>query len=144
MSSARPRFTLLHWGFVLVAALCLAGLVAMRVLLVPDPDGYGTHEQLGLLACSSPKWFGIPCPGCGVTTAVTWFVHGDPLQSLVVQPLGFALALGGSLALPASLVATWNGVDLGAWLLRVPRRRILLPTIAFVVLAWLYKIATMR
>jgi hypothetical protein len=144
MSTARSRLTLLHWGVVIAAASCLAGLIAMRALLVPDPDGYGTHEQLGLLACSAPKWFGIPCPGCGVTTAVTWFVHGDPLRSLTVQPLGFSLALVGSLALPASLVATWSGVDLGAWLLRVPWRRVLVPAIAFVALAWLYKIATMR
>ena len=109
----------------------------MRVLLTPDPDGYGTHEQLGLLPCSAPRWFGVPCPGCGVTTSVTWFVQGAPLRSLVVQPLGFSLALAGSLALPLALLATVRGIDLGASLVRTPWRRCALPALGFIALCWI-------
>jgi hypothetical protein len=133
----------LHWIVVLASAGCLAVLVAMRVLLTPDPDGYGTHEQLGLLPCSAPRWFGVPCPGCGVTTSVTWFVQGAPLRSLVVQPLGFSLALAGSLALPLALLATVRGIDLGASLVRTPWRRCVLPALAFIALCWIYKIIAM-
>lgn len=133
----------LHWTVVLASAACLAGLVAMRLALTPDPDGYGTHEQLGLLPCSAPRWFGIPCPGCGVTTSVTWFVQGAPLRSLVVQPLGFALALAGSLALPLALFATARGIDLGERVARIPWRRLALPALAFIALCWLYKIVAM-
>lgn len=133
----------LHWIVVLASAACLAGLVAMRLVLTPDPDGFGTHEQLGLLPCSAPRWFGIPCPGCGVTTSVTWFVQGAPLRSLAVQPLGFSLALAGSLALPLALFATVRGVDLGAHMARVPWRRLTLPALAFIALCWIYKIVAM-
>ncbi|MBM3990350.1 MAG: DUF2752 domain-containing protein [Planctomycetes bacterium] len=138
--SSSERFRALHWVVVLASAACLAALVAMRLVLTPDPDGYGTHEQLGLLPCSAPRWFGIPCPGCGVTTSVTWFVQGAPLRSLSVQPLGFSLALAGSLALPLALFATVRGVDLGERLVQVPWRRLALPALAFIALCWLYKI----
>jgi len=109
----------LHSVVLALAALALAGLVGMGAWLVPDPAGYGTHEQLGLKACSAVEWFGVPCPGCGITTAVTWFARGEPLRSLATQPLGFALALAASLALPATLVAHARGVDLGLALLRL-------------------------
>lgn len=45
--------------------------------LVPDPHGHGTHQQLGLPPCPSVFIFGRMCPGCGLTTSFTAFVHGD-------------------------------------------------------------------
>jgi len=112
----------------------------MRLVLTPDPHGVGTHEQLGLPPCRSIDWFGVPCPGCGVTTSVTWFAHGDPWQSFVTQPFGFLLALGALLAVPTSFAATLLGRDLGALLRRFNTRRSWTVVLVVVCAAWAYKI----
>ncbi|MCY3001014.1 MAG: DUF2752 domain-containing protein [Planctomycetota bacterium] len=131
--------TALHGVLVAVAALALVGLVAVGAWLVPDPAGYGTHEQLGLKACSAVEWFGVPCPGCGVTTAVTWFARGEPLRSLATQPFGFTLALAAALALPAALAAHAVGVDLGVTLLRLRWGRWLGGVALLALASWAYK-----
>lgn len=139
----RPRVRGEHWLIVAGAAAVLLGLVAMRLVLTPAPEGFGTHEQLGLPPCRSVDWFGIPCPGCGVTTAVTWFVYGDLARSFAAQPLGFVLAFGGTLALPLALAATALGHDLAELARRLDWRRLFPPALAVAAAAWLYKIVTM-
>jgi hypothetical protein len=84
-------------------------LVALGLALEPDPRGHGTHEQLGLPPCLLPARLGIPCPGCGWTTAVSLACHGRPVDAFLAQPLGpltLLLALGGA-----------------AWAVRQHRRR---------------------
>ena len=136
--------SVLHGAVLAFAALALAGLAGMGAWLVPDPAGYGTHEQLGLKACSAVEWFGIPCPGCGITTAVTWFARGEPLRSLATQPFGFALALAASLALPAALVAHARGIDLGLALARLHWRRWLAGVGLLALVSWAYKAWSME
>jgi len=88
------RRSLEHW---LVLCVPLAGLVLMAVLALavePDPRGFGTHEKLGLPACKSMEWFGIPCPGCGVTTSVALASRGRLLDSIRNQPFGIVTVLG--------------------------------------------------
>ena len=49
-------------------AVLTAGLVAVLSIaawLAPDPSGLGTHQQLGLPACTSVAILGIRCPACG-------------------------------------------------------------------------------
>jgi hypothetical protein len=50
--------------------------------------GHGTHEQLGLPPCPSVLLFSRPCPGCGLTTSWTAFIHGDFASSFRAHPLG--------------------------------------------------------
>jgi hypothetical protein len=129
-----------HWCIVATAFVALLGMVAMRWLLSPSPLGYGTHEQLGLPPCRTIDWIGIPCPGCGVTTSVTWFAHAQPWNSLVTQPFGFLIALVATCGLPASLIATLFGIDLGRVLTRVLVTRWWIWATLIVAAAWLYKI----
>lgn len=63
-------------------------------LLKPSPFGHGTHTQLGLPPCPSVVLFDRPCPGCGLTTSWTAFMHGDVLRSFVIHPIGPLLYLG--------------------------------------------------
>src|SRR5438105_1225691 len=60
--------------------------------LTPDAGGMGTHTQLGLAPCQWLARTGIPCPSCGMTTSLAWFVRGHLLESLYVQPMGAVLA----------------------------------------------------
>jgi hypothetical protein len=46
-------------------------------------------------------WFGVPCPGCGVTTSVTHAVQLNWASSFDTQPFGLLVAL----AIP--LMAAW-------------------------------------
>ncbi|MCC7014340.1 MAG: DUF2752 domain-containing protein [Planctomycetes bacterium] len=129
-----------HWAVLAAAALAFVGLLAMRWILTPDPHGYGTHEQLGLPPCRAIDWFGVPCPGCGVTTSVTWFAHASPWRSFVVQPLGFLLGSVALAGLPAALVASWLGRDLGYELRRLRLMRWWIGVTFVVAAAWIYKI----
>lgn len=140
----RAGRTRLHW---LLLALSPAGWVMLavgRFLLVPDPSGHGTHVQLGLAPCLPMQRYGIPCPACGLTTAVTHFAHGELGASLVVQPLGFALGAV-ALALPAALViAHVRGVDVGRALLDRRTPRLIAAAIGFAALCWVYKVVATR
>jgi hypothetical protein len=130
---------LAHW---IVLALCFAaplGLLVARVLLTPAPEGYGTHEQLGLPPCQSMDWFRIPCPGCGVTTSVAWFAHAGLWESLSTQPLGFALGAAALFAAPLAALAHVRGQDLGAEVRRWNRRETWFAFGAYALLAWIYK-----
>jgi hypothetical protein len=47
---------------------------------------------------------GIPCPGCGLTTAMLELLHGDVLQSLRTHAFAPVILLGVSIALAAFLL----------------------------------------
>ncbi len=57
-------------------------------VLNPDRSGHGTHQQLGLPPCPSVLLFDRPCPGCGLTTSWTAFIHGHFAEAFHSHPLG--------------------------------------------------------
>ena len=122
------------WGLPLV-------LVALSLWTTPEAAGTGTHEQLGLGACRFRGLFGIPCPGCGVTTSVSHFAHGELWLALATQPLGAVLGL---LTVLLPLAATWRtlrGADLSQDVLRLTRPRFAIAAALLVVGAWIYKLS---
>ena len=78
----RPLFGQLMW---FCGWLVLTGVAAW---LRPDPHLHGTHTQLGLPPCLSVVLFGRPCPGCGMTTSITNFVHGHFVDAFRAHPFG--------------------------------------------------------
>ena len=64
------------------------GVTSFAIYLSPSHAGHGTHEQLGLPPCPSVLMFDRPCPGCGLTTSWTAFVHGDWGLAFHAHPLG--------------------------------------------------------
>jgi hypothetical protein len=137
----RPRE---HWLVLLAALAAPLGLVALGRLLEPDARGWGTHEQLGFRPCWPMTHWNVPCPGCGVTTALALAARGQPLGSLRTQPFGLVL-LGAALATALwALAGQARGRDLHAALPGLPWRRLgsVLGTLAL--LAWLYKLALAR
>jgi hypothetical protein len=127
-------YGLLWAGFVAVAATA--------AMLSPDPSGLGTHTHLHLPPCGFYLVFEKPCPSCGMTTAFSWMMHGQPVRAFKAQPAGVAVFLSG-LALwlylpiawarrrPAAhlldlratlpVVLTLNALILGVWIWRLVR-----------------------
>jgi hypothetical protein len=133
-----------HYGLLALAALGPLALAVIGLLTRPDARGYGTHEQLGLPACRSIDWLGIPCPACGVTTSVALALRGELLQSLVNQPAGLALTLLLPLLFAGALWVHARGGDLRAVVLAPGRERLVAAAAVALVLAWAWKIWLVR
>ena len=129
-----------HWLALGAAAAALVGLLALFALATPAPEGYGTHEQFGLPPCSSMKYLGIPCPGCGVTTSVVLTLHGQVAQAFWTQPFGLVVALGAVLWIPWAAVGHLRGRDLGRDVERLARKPLLVALGALLAAAWIYKL----
>ena len=123
-----------------LSVAALAGVAVLGLWMNPDSRGFGTHEQLGLAPCRSMEWLGFPCPGCGVTTSVSLFWHGELWASFVNQPFGCLLA--GSLPLLAlgAIVAHFRGRDLYVWLLAARLGRFFIALGSLMLAAWIYKL----
>ncbi|HZH98822.1 MAG TPA: DUF2752 domain-containing protein [Fimbriimonadaceae bacterium] len=63
-------------------------VTVVALWLTPNPDGHGTHRQLGFPPCPSVLLFDKPCPGCGLTTSFTATVHGQLIPGFKAHPLG--------------------------------------------------------
>ena len=82
---------------------------AVGLYLRPDVHGHGTHQQLGLPPCPSVLLFDRPCPGCGLTTSWTSFLHGDIVTAFKCHPLGVPMYLGFTFVALASLYGNIKG-----------------------------------
>jgi len=130
----RQRFIALGVG-----ASCLMMLVT-AAWLKPNPEGYGTHTEMGLAKCTFFARTGLPCPSCGMTTSWAWFVRGNIEASLYVQPMGAVLAV-------AAVWCVWVGLYVGVTgkpvyrLLRVvPGRYFCVPLVGLWIMAWGWKV----
>ncbi|MEO6710276.1 MAG: DUF2752 domain-containing protein, partial [Planctomycetota bacterium] len=133
-----------HWIFTTVAAASVLGLVVLRCFTTPDPQGHGTHQQLGLPPCSMMQLTGFPCPGCGVTTAASYLVHGDWKQAVVTQPFGALLAVGAVSIFLWAMIETLRGRDAYADFRRFVRPWMYVGLGVAMLAAWAYKIAALR
>jgi len=100
-----------------LAGVVLLGLLVTASCLTPDPQGIGTHRQLGLPPCTIVAWFGVRCPSCGMTTAWSHMVRGQPVSAVRANCGGALLALAAMAAGPW-LIGSAMG---GRWLTSPPR-----------------------
>ena len=129
-----------HWMALAAAVAALIGFLALATLVSPAAEGFGTHEQLGLRPCSSMKYLGIPCPGCGVTTSVALTLEGRLEQAFLTQPFGLVVVLAGALWIPWAAVGHLCGRDLGADVARLARKPLLIALGAALTASWIYKL----
>ncbi len=99
----------------------ISGLIVLALLIIastlePNPEGFGTHQQLGLPPCTSVVLFGWRCPACGMTTSWALLLHGRIVEALATNVAGVAFALIAIAYLPASCYFTLVGrATQGAW-----------------------------
>ena len=89
--------------------LLWAGVTGFGIYQRPSHDGHGTHQQLGLPPCPSVLLFDRPCPGCGLTTSWTAFIHGNFVESFHAHPLGPFMYLGFTFVALACLYGNLKG-----------------------------------
>ena len=128
-----------------VLALAAAG-ACLTVLLVaayatPNPSGVGTHvSSLHMQPCNFLQTTHLPCPGCGMTTSFAWFVRGNLLASVYVQPMGAMLAAICCACVWTGAYVAFTGRPVYRLFRLLPGRYYLLPLLALGVLAWGWKI----
>ena len=145
-ASIRPASTRLgpigsgqRFVWLLVAAGSLAMLV-VGAQLSPDPQGHGTHTQLGLHSCPWMTTTSRPCPTCGWTTGVTHAAHGNLVQAFYAQPFTIIIALGAAMGVWIGGYIAFTGSRVGLMLSGLLRPRILWTVAGLLVAAWVYKL----
>ncbi|RIK63130.1 MAG: hypothetical protein DCC65_16385 [Planctomycetota bacterium] len=108
--------------------------------LAPSPTGVGTHTQLGLPPDPILKATGVPMPGCGMTTSFAWFVRGNLLASIYVEPMGAFLATLTAAVVPLGLFIAITARPVHRRLAPLLRMRVLVIVIAFAALSWAWKV----
>ncbi len=116
MSQLEPGY---RWPLWYRAGLAVVGVVLLGMLVVarclqPDPDGLGTHQQLGFPPCGFIIAFGRVCPSCGMTTAWSHFTRGNLAAGIDANVGGCLLALAaaptGFWLVASGLRGTWYRV----------------------------------
>lgn len=102
---------LAHYATLLGLGVATASIVATGVFLDPDPRGFGTHEQLGFGPCGMLESTGVPCPACGITTAVTLSAQGSLWRGFLTQPVGPVLVVATPLFFLLAVRFHWRGED---------------------------------
>jgi hypothetical protein len=90
-------------------AIGLAALLAVARALQPNPQGRGTHQQLGLPPCTFMALFGRPCPTCGMTTSWAYLVRGRVAAALWCNTSGTLLGMWAVASVPWLLVSAARG-----------------------------------
>ena len=109
-SSPLNGYPLRPVSLVLLTLWCLfliSGFV-VAACLEPDPQGFGTHQQLGLAPCSFQPLFGLPCPSCGMTTSFSHFIRGQWLLAVQANFTGTLLAFLCAVQIPWCLTSIWK------------------------------------
>lgn len=92
-SSQSVRLSLAVRLAALISMLVIVGLMITARTLTPSISGEGTHQQLGLPACSAILLWGIPCPSCGMTTSWAHLARGNFVAAAWANPGGLLLGL---------------------------------------------------
>jgi hypothetical protein len=146
--SCEPRAArrpLLVRGFSAFLLLVFGGMLGVGMYLKPSLGGLATHTQLGLPPCGFYTRYGVPCPTCGYTTAVTHVAHGQWIQAIQTQPagaaVGFVAVAAVVLGILGLVTGRWYGPSL-FWL-GWHWKKLLAAALLVILLAWGYKVLVM-
>ena len=117
-------------------------VLGLSASMSPSEAGHGTHEQIGLPACSWAQALDAPCVTCGMTTAFAHAADGNLLDSLLTQPMGMLLAVGTAAGFWFALYVALTGSRAGVMALALLRPRSLWILAGLAGAAWVYKLMT--
>lgn len=120
----------------------LTALLVLVVRTTPSADYTGTHQQWGFPPCSMRVLFGIPCPGCGVTTGLAWMARGRLLDACLANLLAPVLFLVGACLWTNSLLALTMRRRIHLNLPAPLSLRLGLYAVAYATIAYAVKLAT--
>ncbi len=126
----------------LVLVLAAVFFIWILSAIPADARGHGTHEALGMGACSWPLEYQLPCPTCGVTTAATHLVQFSPWRAFVTQPFGAILTLFSLYLSWIALLSLLRGSSFMGRISRWPIPTLILSSLGLLLLSWLYKYLT--
>jgi hypothetical protein len=130
--------TRLAWGAVALSSL---GVLAVARVLVPDPSGMGTHEQLGLPPCGFHFLTGLPCPACGLTTSFAHMARLQITEAFRAHAIGVLLFALTALAVPLALTACLRGWPIAETMGRLAVGRAALWMLGLLIVAWIVRLA---
>ena len=141
MQKEKDRLQNRGMGFLM---LCVSVFViGLALKMEPASGGVGTHKQLGLPSCAWMS-YGVPCPSCGMTTAVSYCVRGSFFKAFATQPAGvfFGLAIGVVGILGFWIVITGTSFS---WIIPYVFSSFMgWSLVIIVIFSWLYKIVIVR
>lgn len=126
-----------------LAIACLTLLTA-AAYLTPDPAGYGTTSRLGMPTCSFLERTGLPCAGCGMTTAFSHAVRWQWLDALIAQPFAVMMVLAASVTIWAGGYVAVTGRPVHRLISRSAAGRggtIAILVVGLVIASWGWKLA---
>lgn len=132
-----PSATRIAWS---VLALGAASVLAFAALLDPDARGYGTHEQLGIPHCGMRAFLGVPCPGCGLTTAFAHLARADLAAALEANPAALLLFSLTAAAVPFATASAIAGRPFTPVLAHPWTARVALLVVATLLLTWIVRV----
>ena len=82
---------------------------------------------------------GVPCPGCGLTTAFAHAVRGEWSLAASANPLGLMLFFVACLCIPLGVTAAIRGWSVDAWIERWGAHRFALAVAGCAVAVWAFR-----
>jgi hypothetical protein len=125
-------------GWLAIASAATAVLWIARVL-DPDERGHGTHEQLGLPPCGFLELTGIPCPGCGLTTAFAHLARADLAAAFSANPGAVPLFTLTLLAVPFAAVGVVTARPFEPVIVNRATSRVAILVVAVLILGWVFR-----
>ncbi len=133
-------------GWERIALGVLGGLLLVLLFvasrLAPDPQGLGTHQQLGLPSCSMVMLTGLRCPGCGMTTAWAHCMRGQWGEAMGANVAGTLLCLLSILCAPVLIAYSWLGRTWRSPWFSTASLGVLSASLAIAIFEWLIRLAS--
>ena len=117
---------------IILSALYLLGIAWMFIYI---------HYKVNILLCPTKWALGIPCPGCGMTRALSLLLKGDMVAAVTMNP-NIMIALVGIVLAPFLLFSQWftNRDYMGRINSLLNRKLFLIPFCTFEIMIWAYNI----